>query len=104
VVDFRGFDLMSVSGYPVVYDVTHSLQRPSLGQVSGGGPQFAAMMARAAMATGKVRGLFIETHPQPSRALSDAASMLPLDELKGLLTGTMAIREAYKEISSVRPQ
>lgn len=104
VVDFRGFELMSVSGYPIIYDVTHSLQRPSLGQVSGGEPKFAAMMARAAMATGKVRGLFIETHPQPSKALSDAASMLPLEELRSLLTGAIAIRTAIKEEPIVRSQ
>jgi len=88
---------MAESGYPIVYDVTHSLQKPSLGQVSGGGPQYAAMMARAAMATGKVRGLFIETHPQPHTALSDAASMLPLDDLKALLADAIAVRKSLKE-------
>lgn len=104
VVDFRGFAQMAVAGYPVVYDVTHSLQRPSLGQVSGGGPQYAAMMARAAIATGKVSGLFIETHPQPSRALSDAASMLPLNELRELLTTARAVREALKETNYGRTE
>lgn len=91
VVDFRGFPIMAATGYPVVYDVTHSLQKPSAGTVSGGDPRFAAMMARAAIATRMVRGLFIETHPQPGKALSDAASMLPLDELKTLVESCMDI-------------
>ncbi|MCD4828537.1 MAG: 3-deoxy-8-phosphooctulonate synthase [Candidatus Cloacimonetes bacterium] len=85
VVDFRGFAIMHDIGYPVVYDVTHSLQRPSLDATSGGEPEFARMMARAAMATGMVSGLFIETHPEPGKALSDAATMLPLSELGDIL-------------------
>ena len=85
VVDFRSFAIMSNFGFPVVYDVTHSLQQPSAGQTSGGTPQFAQMMATAAVATGKVQGLFLETHPNPSKALSDAASMLPLNEVPALL-------------------
>ena len=96
VVDFRGFAIMAQSQLPVVYDVTHSLQRPSLGKASGGAPQYAAMMAQAAMATGMVKGLFIETHPQPSQALSDAASMLPLDEMRGLLTDAIRVRMALE--------
>jgi 2-dehydro-3-deoxyphosphooctonate aldolase (KDO 8-P synthase) len=84
-VDFRSFAIMSNFGFPVVYDVTHSLQQPSAGQTSGGTPQFAQMMATAAVATGKVQGLFLETHPNPSKALSDAASMLPLNEVPELL-------------------
>ncbi len=89
VVDFRGFSIMADFGYPVVFDVTHSLQLPSIGNSSGGNPEFAPMMARAAIATGKVRGLFIETHPEPKKASSDAASMLPLDELEPLIQGCM---------------
>ena len=85
VVDFRGFERMRAAGAPVIFDVTHSLQRPGgLGDKSGGEPMLAAMMARAAAAV-PVDGFFIETHPDPSRALSDAASMLPLDQLEGLL-------------------
>lgn len=85
VVDFRGFARMRSTGCPVIYDVTHSLQRPGgLGTASGGEPQLAAMMARAAAAV-PVDGLFLETHPEPSKALSDAASMLPLSELPALL-------------------
>jgi 2-dehydro-3-deoxyphosphooctonate aldolase (KDO 8-P synthase) len=78
VVDFRGFARMRSAGCPVIYDVTHSLQRPAaLGRASGGEPELATMMARAAAAI-PVDGLFVETHPRPEEALSDGASMLPL--------------------------
>ncbi len=86
VVDFRGFARMRAAGAPVIFDVTHSLQRPGgLGNRSGGEPALAAMMARAAAAV-PVDGFFIETHPEPAKALSDAASMLPLDQLDALLS------------------
>ncbi|MDD3104398.1 MAG: 3-deoxy-8-phosphooctulonate synthase [Candidatus Cloacimonetes bacterium] len=91
VVDFRGFAIMAQTGYPVVYDLTHSLQRPSSGTETGGNPEFAPMMARAAMATGKVKGLFIECHPEPEQAKSDAATMLSLSELEGLLKPVIEI-------------
>lgn len=95
VVDFRGFAVMAQTGYPVIYDVTHSLQKPSVGTVSGGNPQYAAMMAAAAMATRKVRGLFIETHPEPARALSDAASMLDLRMLPALLDECVRVANCH---------
>jgi 2-dehydro-3-deoxyphosphooctonate aldolase (KDO 8-P synthase) len=85
VVDFRSFPILRELRYPVVYDVTHSLQRPSVGRTSGGSPEYAGMMARAAIATGMVDGLFVETHPAPMEALSDAASMLPLAEMPDFL-------------------
>ncbi len=85
VVDFRSFAIMNKLGYPVVYDVTHSLQQPSLGKITGGTPEYAPMMAKAALATGKVAGLFIETHPKPKDALSDAKTMIPLNSLPDLL-------------------
>lgn len=85
VVDFRSFPVMKDIGFPVIYDVTHSLQRPSIGNVSGGTPEFAPLMARAALATGMVDGLFIETHPNPEEALSDGLSMMPLDRIDELL-------------------
>ncbi|HOZ00756.1 MAG TPA: 3-deoxy-8-phosphooctulonate synthase [Candidatus Syntrophosphaera sp.] len=97
VVDFRSFAVMAGFGYPVVYDVTHSLQLPGSGTTSGGTPQYAAMLARAAIATGKVRGIFLETHPQPSQAKSDAASMLPLKELRSLLEGCIKVFESLTE-------
>jgi 2-dehydro-3-deoxyphosphooctonate aldolase (KDO 8-P synthase) len=85
VVDFRGFAVAAELGWPWIFDVTHSLQRPSgAGGKSGGTPQLAPMMARAAVAAG-VQGLFLETHPEPSRAWSDASTQLPLDSLPSFL-------------------
>jgi len=92
VVDFRSFAIMKQLGYPVVYDVTHSLQRPSQNRTSGGTPQYIELMAKAALATGMVDGLFIETHPNPAEALSDASSMLPLNELPELLDACLKIK------------
>jgi 2-dehydro-3-deoxyphosphooctonate aldolase (KDO 8-P synthase) len=89
VVDFRGLTHMKETGCPVVYDVTHSLQRPAaLGHASGGEPGLAGVMARAAAAV-PVDGLFIETHPRPEEALSDGAAMVPLDRF-GELVGQAA--------------
>jgi 2-dehydro-3-deoxyphosphooctonate aldolase (KDO 8-P synthase) len=97
VVDFRGFARMRATGCPVIYDVTHSLQRPGgLGTASGGEPALAAMMSRAAAAI-PVDGLFIETHPEPAKALSDAASMLPLAELPELLEDVVRIQDAARQ-------
>ena len=92
VVDFRSFAIMKQLGYPVVYDVTHSLQRPSQNRTSGGTPQYIELMAKAALATGMVDGLFIETHPNPAEALSDASSMLALDKLSKLLNACLKIK------------
>ncbi|HOH46311.1 MAG TPA: 3-deoxy-8-phosphooctulonate synthase [Candidatus Cloacimonadota bacterium] len=96
VVDFRSFAIMSASRYPIVYDVTHSMQKPSINRSSGGTPEFASMMAAAAIATGKVKGLFLEVHPNPMEALSDAASILPLDQLDALLGNCVRIRKALQ--------
>lgn len=96
VVDFRSFAIMKTAGFPVIYDVTHSLQMPSAGAVSGGTPQYVPMMAKAAISTGMVDGLFIETHPDPETALSDAASMLRLDLLPSLLDGCIALKNALE--------
>lgn len=85
VVDFRNFQILDSWGIPVIYDVTHSLQQPSIDETSGGSPEFVMGMASAAVATGHLSGLFIETHPEPSRAKSDARSMLPLKELERVL-------------------
>lgn len=97
VVDFRSFAIMAGFGYPVVFDVTHSLQLPSAGKSSGGTPEYAAMLARAAIATGKVRGLFIETHPEPAKARSDASSMLPLEQLMPLVRGCLQVYQAIQK-------
>lgn len=97
VVDFRGFARMRATGCPVILDVTHSLQRPGgLGTASGGEPALAAMMARAAAAV-PVDGFFIETHPDPANAKSDAASMLPLDQLSRLLEGVARVIASARE-------
>lgn len=96
VVDFRGFARMRATGCPVIFDVTHSLQRPGgLGSASGGEPALAAMMASAAAAV-PVDGFFIETHPEPSKAKSDAASMLPLDQLPALLERVVRVLSAVR--------
>lgn len=91
VVDFRSFAILRSLQYPVVYDVTHSLQRPSQSAISGGDPQFAPMMAKAALATGCVQGLFIETHPDPAKAQSDSNTQLPLHQLEALLRECIAV-------------
>jgi len=85
VVDMRAFPVLQKFGYPVVYDVTHSVQLPG-GQAdaSGGQPEFIEPLARAGVATG-VDGIFLETHDNPSAALSDGANALPLAELPQLL-------------------
>jgi 2-dehydro-3-deoxyphosphooctonate aldolase (KDO 8-P synthase) len=94
VVDFRSFAMMKKLDFPVVYDVTHSMQRPSLTQTTGGTPEFAPMLAQAAIGSGMVDGLFIEAHPNPMEALSDANTQLPLDELPELLERCIRIKKA----------
>ena len=85
VVDVRGLAMMKKMGFPVVLDVTHSLQLPSAaGHASGGQPEFIEPLARAGVAAG-VDGLFMEVHDNPAKALSDGANSLPLKQLRGLL-------------------
>jgi 2-dehydro-3-deoxyphosphooctonate aldolase (KDO 8-P synthase) len=80
----------------VVFDVTHSTQQPAgLGSSSGGNPQYAPLLARAAIAAG-VDGLFIECHPEPAKALSDAATMIPLASVEPLLVQLKALAELRK--------
>ncbi|MDP2173916.1 MAG: 3-deoxy-8-phosphooctulonate synthase [Candidatus Cloacimonadaceae bacterium] len=100
VVDFRGFAIMREFGLPIVYDVTHSLQRPSLGTSSGGNPEYAMMMAQAAIATGKVTGLFVETHIDPAKAKSDAATMLPLAQMERLIINCKKIGNTVEELGA----
>ena len=96
VVDYRGIPQMQEFGFPVIMDVTHSLQKPNQNSgVTGGLPQLIETIAKAAIAVG-TDGLFIETHPEPSVAKSDGANMLQLDLLEGLLTRLVRIREAIK--------
>jgi 2-dehydro-3-deoxyphosphooctonate aldolase (KDO 8-P synthase) len=96
VVDFRSFGAMSNFGFPVVFDVTHSLQKPASGKETGGVPHYAGQLAPAALATGMVSGLFIETHPQPERALSDSSTQLKLQELPEILDLCIRIESARK--------
>ena len=97
VVDFRNIPWMKEHGCPVVMDVTHSLQQPNqTSGVTGGNPQLIGTIAKAAIATG-ADGLFIETHPNPAKALSDGANMLQLDLLPELLEQLVKLRRAsYK--------
>ena len=96
VVDFRSLLIMKKTGFPVVFDAAHSLQLPGGGgAVSTGQPQYIIPMARAAAAVG-IDGLFVETHPDPSKALSDAGAMLPLDQMEELLTSVVNIRKASR--------
>ncbi len=94
VVDMRAFPILRGFGYPVVYDATHSLQLPGgEGSRSGGQREFLEPLARAAVAAG-VDGLFLEVHDNPDAALSDAATQLPLAQLKLLLEKLLAVRRA----------
>lgn len=91
VVDFRGLSIMRSFGFPVVFDVTHSIQLPGgLGSSSSGQREFAEPLARAAAAVG-VDGIFMEVHPEPSSALCDGPNMIKLDDVKKLLTTVKAI-------------
>lgn len=94
IVDYRGIPEMQKFGCPVILDVTHSLQQPNQPKgVTGGRPDLIETIARAGVAVG-VDGLFIETHPEPSKAKSDGANMLPLNQLPELLERLTAIRSA----------
>lgn len=94
VVDFRGIKELKKNGCPVVFDATHSLQQPNQPKgVTGGRPDLIETMAKAAVAVG-YDGLFLETHPEPAKALSDGANMLPLSQLHDLLVKLLRIRQA----------
>ena len=96
VVDFRGLPIMRGFGYPVVYDITHSLQRPGgLGTATGGDAEFIEYMARAGVACG-VDGVFMEVHDNPAAALSDGPNSLPLERLAPLLETLKAIHALVK--------
>jgi 2-dehydro-3-deoxyphosphooctonate aldolase (KDO 8-P synthase) len=86
VVDMRGLTIMREIGVAVIFDATHSVQLPgAAGAMSGGQPQFIEVLARAAVATGAVDGIFIEVHEEPIRALSDGPNALRLELLEGFL-------------------
>lgn len=94
IVDYRGIPIMKQFGKPVVMDCTHALQQPNQpGGVTGGKPELIETIAKCAIAAG-ADGLFIETHPDPTKALSDGANMLPLNQLKDLLEKLIRLRKA----------
>jgi 2-dehydro-3-deoxyphosphooctonate aldolase (KDO 8-P synthase) len=97
ISDFRGLPQMAATGWPVVFDATHSVQQPGgLGGSSGGQREFVPVLARAALAVG-VAGLFIETHPDPDRAPSDGPNMVPLAEMPALLDVLIAFDRLAKQ-------
>lgn len=96
VVDMRAIEIMKEFGYPVIMDATHAVQIPSQGGVSGGESRYIPTLAKAAAAVG-IDGLFLEVHPEPAKALSDAASQLPLNNLKQLLTIVKKIDQVVKD-------
>lgn len=96
VVDMRGLVVMRETGWPVLFDATHSLQRRGSGTETGGDRRFAFPLMRAAVACG-VDGLFFEAHPDPARALSDAATQLPLEQAAAFLDEACRVRAATEE-------
>lgn len=98
VVDMRGLPIMArETGCPVVFDATHSVQLPGAqGDSSGGQREFVPALARAAVATGAVRGIFLEAHPDPDRAPCDGPNMVPFAELEALVTQLVALRKVLE--------
>jgi 2-dehydro-3-deoxyphosphooctonate aldolase (KDO 8-P synthase) len=95
VVDMTGFRHLAATGHPVVFDATHSVQEPGgLGKTTGGDRTAVPMLARAAVATGQVDGLFFEVHPDPDSSPSDGPNMIRLDDFAGVLDGVLAIHRA----------
>jgi 2-dehydro-3-deoxyphosphooctonate aldolase (KDO 8-P synthase) len=101
VVDMRSLPIMARTGYPVVFDATHSVQQPGgLGAVSGGDREMVPYLARAAVATGCVSTVFMETHEDPDCAPSDGPNMIKLDNLKNILKDLVTIDEVVKRAKS----
>jgi 2-dehydro-3-deoxyphosphooctonate aldolase (KDO 8-P synthase) len=100
VVDMRSLVIMKKTGYPVVMDATHAVQIPGVGGKSGGAREFIPHLAKAAASIG-IAGLFLETHPEPSKALSDADSQLPLQFLESLLIQVKQIDELVKKFEDI---
>ena len=96
VCDMRSLEILRQSGFPTILDITHSIQQPGgKGSESGGSREFIETLAKAGTAVG-IAGVFIETHERPETAPSDGASMLPLDQLSGLLSKIKAIDNVVK--------
>ena len=97
VTDFRGLPTMAQTGYPIVFDATHSVQQPGgQGATTGGQREFAPVLARAAVSVG-VAAVFIETHEEPDRASSDGPNMIPLDKMDALLDDLTAFDRLAKQ-------
>lgn len=93
IVDFRNISLMKQTGFPVVFDATHSVQQPNKNEgISGGKPEFIETLAKCAIVSG-ANGIFLETHPNPATALSDGTNMLPLAAVKNLLEKLIALKK-----------
>ena len=102
VVDMRSLPIMADTGYPIVYDATHSVQQPgALGTTSGGDRRMVPYLARAAVATGCVNAVFIETHQDPDSAPSDGPNMIPLNKLDNLLQQLKSIHDNVKTFSTL---
>ncbi len=98
LIDYRSIPEMQQTGLPVILDITHSLQQPNqTSGVTGGRPDLIETVARAGIAVG-VDGIFLETHPDPSKALSDGANMLKLEYLEKLLINLVAIRQTINKL------
>lgn len=93
VVDMRAFAILQGDGIPVIFDATHSLQLPGGGEITGGARRFAEPLAKAAIAAG-ADGVFLEIHPDPARALSDATTQLPPARARALLAALLPLRRA----------
>jgi 2-dehydro-3-deoxyphosphooctonate aldolase (KDO 8-P synthase) len=97
VVDMAGFEHLAATGHPVVFDATHSVQEPGgLGLRSGGDRRRVPALARAAVATGHVDGLFFEVHPDPDHAPSDGPNMVELASFGAILDGVLAVHRAVR--------
>jgi len=101
VVDMRSFPVLAKTGYPVIFDVTHSVQLPGAqGAASGGQPEFIEPLARSGCAVG-VDGIFLEIHDRPSQALSDGSNALQLDRLPALLAKLVQLSNLLRSWSAV---
>jgi len=101
VVDMRGFATMHSFGAPLIFDVTHSCQKPAAGSTTGGARAFAPTLARSAIATGYVDGIFLETHTDPSHAKSDAQVQLSLDQGKALIGQAVELWKQTRQATDI---
>lgn len=99
-VDFRSIQIMRGLGHPVVFDATHSVQSPgSTGTTTGGNPELIPLLARCGVSAG-ADAVFLEVHPEPARAMSDAGSQLPLESFEPLVAQLVRFRELHNEVTS----